>query len=331
MRAAPPEAQHGLNRWHVVRHLRDALERLRDRLHHRRAAMLTALMPSSHARSLRRSTTDQRARQDRRARRLARYQEGQALHAQGLSKRRMARQLRMSRTTVIRSLRTTAFPERAQSRRRSLLDPSVASLHKRWEAGCHNGVQLWREIRTRGFPGPRCMVSNWVVLCRELRRGRPSASGRRSAWPKEPAVRRLPLSAEGEGYRLPAPRQLVWGLLRPEETLTPSEHQLLQDLRRDKDLETAYTLTQRFRQMIHEREAATLEPWLVDCQASGRPELVHFASALPREQSAVQAALELPYSHGQVEGQITTLKLRKRQSYGRATLDLLRQRLLHAA
>jgi transposase len=83
--------------------------------------------------------------------------------------------------------------------------------------------------------------------------------------------------------------------------------------------------------MMHERTATALAPWLTDCQASGLPELVHFASGLRREQPAVQAALELPYSHGQVEGQITKLKLLKRQGYGRAKLDLLRQRLLHAA
>ena len=46
----------------------------------------------------------------------------------------------MSRTTVIRYLRTTAFPERAQSRRVSVLDPYMAYLDKRWEAGCHNGI-----------------------------------------------------------------------------------------------------------------------------------------------------------------------------------------------
>ena len=113
--------------------------------------------------------------------------------------------------------------------------------------------------------------------------------------------------------------------------MTPSDQELLQTLRHDKGLETAYTLTQRFRQMMRQRAAAALDPWLTDCLASGMPELVNFASGLQREQSAVQAALELPYSNGQVEGQITKLKLLKRQSYGRAKLDLLRQRMLHAA
>ena len=37
------------------------------------------------------------------------------------------------------------------------------------------------------------------------------------------------------------------------------------------------------------------------------------------------------HAQGQTEGQITRLKLIKRQGYGRAKFDLLRQRVLHAA
>jgi transposase len=315
-----PEAQQVLDRWHLVRNLREALERLLDRLHQRLVAMLTAsqaptaLPLSIDARSLRRSTTDQIARQERRARRLARYQEVRALHAQGVSTRHIAQQLQMSRTTVLRYLRTDTFPERAQSRRVSLLDPYVAYLQKQWDAGCHNGVQLWREIQALGFPGTRRMVSNWVVLRRELELGRPSAAGRRPALPKESAIRLLPAPAAGIDHPLPAPRRLVWVLLRPEGALSPSDGEMLQALRHDQDLDAAYTLTQRFRQMMRARDASTLDLWLTDGLASGMPELVHFASGLQREQPAVQAALELPYSNGQVEGQITKLKLLKRQS-----------------
>jgi transposase len=113
--------------------------------------------------------------------------------------------------------------------------------------------------------------------------------------------------------------------------LPPSDGEVLQALRHDKDLDTASTLAPRVRQMVQARAASTLDLWLRDCLASGMPELVHFASGLQREQPAVQAALTLPYSNGPVEGQITKLKLLKRQSDGRAKLDLLRQRMLHAA
>ncbi|HEX3643840.1 MAG TPA: hypothetical protein VHV10_21325 [Ktedonobacteraceae bacterium] len=45
----------------------------------------------------------------------------------------------------------------------------------------------------------------------------------------------------------------------------------------------------------------------------------------------MRAALSEPWSTGQVEGQITRLKYLKRQMYGRANIDLLRLRVLHAA
>jgi transposase len=46
--------------------------------------------------------------------------------------------------------------------------------------------------------------------------------------------------------------------------------------------------------------------------------------------AAVRAALRLEWSNGQVEGQVTRLKLIKRQMFGRAKFDLLRQRVLLA-
>jgi transposase len=42
----------------------------------------------------------------------------------------------------------------------------------------------------------------------------------------------------------------------------------------------------------------------------------------------VTAGLSLPWSNGQVEGQINRLKQIKRTMYGRASFDLLRKRVL---
>jgi transposase len=61
------------------------------------------------------------------------------------------------------------------------------------------------------------------------------------------------------------------------------------------------------------------------------PQLVNLANGLQREESAVQNVLISPYNTGWVEGQIAKLKLLKRQSYGPAKLDLLRQRTVGAA
>jgi transposase len=62
-----------------------------------------------------------------------------------------------------------------------------------------------------------------------------------------------------------------------------------------------------------------------------RRDLQTFAAGLQRDYAAVRAALSEPWSNGQTEGQVTRLKLLKRQMYGRAKFDLLRQRVLYAA
>jgi len=50
-----------------------------------------------------------------------------------------------------------------------------------------------------------------------------------------------------------------------------------------------------------------------------------------RSFAAVRAALDSPWSNGQVEGQVNRLKTLKRQMYGRAKFDLLRKRFLLSA
>ena len=57
---------------------------------------------------------------------------------------------------------------------------------------------------------------------------------------------------------------------------------------------------------------------------------MRFAAGIERDYAAVRAALSLPWSNGQTEGQVTRLKLVKRQMYGRAKFDLLRQKVLHS-
>jgi len=54
------------------------------------------------------------------------------------------------------------------------------------------------------------------------------------------------------------------------------------------------------------------------------------ANGVEKDLDAVRNAIVSPWSNGQTEGQITRLKLIKRQMYGRAKLDLLQARLVGA-
>ena len=60
------------------------------------------------------------------------------------------------------------------------------------------------------------------------------------------------------------------------------------------------------------------------------PPIETFATGLEQDGAAVRAALTLPWCNGQAEGQVNHLKPLKRQSYGRASFDLLRRRVLMA-
>ena len=90
-------------------------------------------------------------------------------------------------------------------------------------------------------------------------------------------------------------------------------------------------LAQTFRALVRTRDVAGLGPWLEAARTCAVAEFRDFAAGLQRERAAIQAALELPWSNGQTEGQVTKIKSVKRTTYGRASVGLLRRRLLLAA
>jgi transposase len=73
-----------------------------------------------------------------------------------------------------------------------------------------------------------------------------------------------------------------------------------------------------------------LEPWLTRAAKSVMGAWQRFAKGLRDDYDAVKAGVTLPWSNGPVEGQITRLKLLKRQMFGRASLALLERRLVLA-
>jgi transposase len=94
---------------------------------------------------------------------------------------------------------------------------------------------------------------------------------------------------------------------------------------------TAQALVEQFRQMVRECARDGLDTWLAAACESDVAELVSFARGVRRDVEAVSAGLSMAWSQGQTEGQVNRLKLLKRQSYGRASFDLLRRQMLYHA
>ncbi|EFH88909.1 response regulator transcription factor [Ktedonobacter racemifer] len=113
---------------------------------------------------------DEFQKQVRRDKRTARYEEVRTLVEQGFSLRTIARKLHLARATVSKFAQAEEYPEMHHPKRgekRSILDPYKPYLLERWQHGCTNGVQLYDEIKARGYPGSAPLLGMFLA---ELRR-----------------------------------------------------------------------------------------------------------------------------------------------------------------
>lgn len=333
-RQGAPDAVQVADRFHVLGNLREAVERLLQRHHHCLrdipAAPSDPGPATSHeandepdqAEPVRSPTRTQRESAECRRRRHTRYEDVMRLHHAGQSSRAIAREVGLSRHTVQRFIRADGFPERASRRPRpGILTPYEGYLRGRWNAGCQNAQQLWREIREQGFTGSCSQVRHVLATWRSV----PSAPGKKN--PALPPPPPAPPPAESV-----SPRQANWLLFRaPKELDEDEQRHLTHILEHCPDAATIHPLIQDFRRLVREFDGAALDGWLRRVEGAGVAELVAFAAGIRRDRAAIDAMLEVSWSNGQLEGQVNRLKMLKRQMYGRANFDLLRQRVLHAS
>ncbi len=130
---------------------------------------------------------------------------------------------------------------------------------------------------------------------------------------------------------LPSARSIAGFLFRDPHKLTIAEQGVLTEMKEACcEVQVAHTLVHEFLCMQRNRTPDALEPWLMAASLSNLPDLQSFAAGLEQDKAAVLASMSSEWSQGQVEGQVNRLKLYKRQMYGRANFDLLRQRVLNA-
>lgn len=177
IRQGVPDAIQVADRFHLSRNAGEALERVLTRHHaalraaaasvDRATAARNAAEPSPPLAVLpapiafavgdgNRPTRPQtRAEQDRQARqgmRQARYDEAMALDTAGMGPAAIAQKVGVTRQTIWRWLRVGTFPVRSpQAPRARMVAPYEPYLRERWQAGCQNARQLWREVRAQGF------------------------------------------------------------------------------------------------------------------------------------------------------------------------------------
>ena len=313
-----PQATQCADRFHLLKNLGEAVEDLLTRhLSASRKRQVEAALEEptpawQETRQPRRSRTPEEGLSLYQQDRLARYQQMFQLHEQGMTQGAIAQQIGVSLNTVQRWL-VNGCPQTARGPYVSRLDPYLPYLFQRWAQGCHNIAQLFRELQARGYRGSYASVHDNIV--RRLQFDGPKTKAASSSKP----------------VPLPTPRQAAFVFLRRPEKLRTEEQETLVKLRHiDPEVDLAYGLVYQFAQMLRARTAECLDAWLTRVQSSNLPELQSFATGIEKDKDAVKAGLTWWINNGVVEGQVTKLKLIKRQGYGRAGFPLLRKRVLHA-
>jgi transposase len=314
IRRGAPEAVQVGDRWHLLRNLGDALARALDRHQHDLRAATASVVEGMQSVQAERDVPSSPAvppAADRHAIRRARFDEALALQGQGWSVRRIARALGVNRQTVQGWLRSRQLPTWRQQPRGSSVDRHADHLRRRWDEGCRNATELWREIRQQGFRGQLRTVQRWVRQCRSAD---PTAAG---------------LGRTTVAWPTPSRQRVAWLVVADRERLDAREQRFVDALMASSpELHHLISLAREFRTLVRQKEADRLDEWVTTARRSA---LAGFAEGLARDLAAVRAALSLPWSTGPVEGQISRLKTIKRTMCGRAGFELLRHRVLEAA
>ncbi|HET7880056.1 MAG TPA: ISL3 family transposase [Acetobacteraceae bacterium] len=320
IRQGAPNAVQVCDRWHLLRNLGDAVQAVVGRHHAdirrvsrhmaEETAALAASVPTAVPEPVKPTAAERRS-QASHARRQVRYEEAARLKAIGVPLKRIAAAVGVERKTVRRWLRAGSIPLWHQPRRIGLLGRYADHLNRRWNEGCRNAAQLWRELVALGFTGRPGTVRHW-------------AGQRRKAEPQPNGVSAAP----AETNPPPTPRQIA-RLLMSDDALPVAEQGLVSRLLTQvPSLADCIAAAKRLNQVLRRKSYESLDEVLNSAAGTA---LKEFVAGLRRDLNAVQAALDLPWTTSPAEGQIGRLKMLTRTMYGRAGFNLLRARVLHAA
>lgn len=122
------------------------------------------------------------------------------LASTGLSLSAIGRRRQLDHKTVRRYRRTVLEDLLASARDRGagVLDPFAEYVQHRFKAGCTSSMQLYRELLALGYPGGYHVMNRYVST---IRKG--------VAIPAQPVT--------------PSPRTITSWIMRPQETLRPSD------------------------------------------------------------------------------------------------------------
>lgn len=166
-RFSVPHAEQVADRFHLLLNAGEVVERYLTRQHSSlREAARSLNAVDAPRRTTKRSPTDVRRRQERRAVRLARFERIRALSRECVSARQIGGETGVARATIYRYLTAARFPEHLPRQYERPIEPYIPYLQARWNAGERSPLALWREIHAQGYPAGVAQVRRLVMAWR---------------------------------------------------------------------------------------------------------------------------------------------------------------------
>ncbi|MBV9382999.1 MAG: ISL3 family transposase [Streptosporangiaceae bacterium] len=316
-RTGAPDAVQVADRWHIYHnlceHAEKAVARHRDCLKEPGLDLPGPQASDQRLPDLAQLAADaavQRAEDSALARRTKeRYEQVQALRAQGLGIKPIMRQTGLAKETVRRFCRAQTIDEllaKTRDGRPSLPEDYKPYLHQRWNEGCTNVRQLHAELRDRGYRGGYGTIRDYVQPFRGLG----------AAPPAVPAP--------------PKTRDVTSWILTDPDHLDDDKKAKLAQIRSLPAPGRARRHVTEFAKILTGLHSSRLDDWLTAVEADDQPDLHSFARGIRHDHDAVLNGLTFTWNSGVVEGTVNRIKMIKRQMYGRASFPLLRKRVLLA-
>jgi len=230
IRQGAPQAIQVADRWHVLDNLGHRIETFwrehKDRLQTSRQLLLAA-HPSLHNR------TDRMERRsiDSHQNRVDLYHRVQELHQRGLNLQAIAMLLKITWHTASNYVHMSAPParQRGPDGHPLLIDPFVPYLLQRWNEGCRNANQLWREIVAQGFTQSSKTVMRYLKVLRQ-------ETGHPRSFVSAPPERHYDIAHPPQATL--TPRQAAKLFQRHPAKLTETERIQVERLCQDEDVAT---------------------------------------------------------------------------------------------
>lgn len=230
------------------------------------------------------------------------------LYDMGLSKMEISRQTSLDRRTISKYVNMKELPKQSTKRYKpSKLDEYIDEIKVYVNQGIQ-ATKIYKIIKEKGFNGSYSLVKI--------------------------AVNKIKCDGSCINHNIKSikidKQNLLKLLCKYPNNLTDRQRDLLIKIKdNSEELTQLKIFIDNFYLIFKSKILNRLYTWINEAKESNFKKLNSFANGLLKDITAVSNAVKYSFSNGVLEGNVNRLKLIKRQIYGRAKFDLIKQKVLY--